>query len=551
MALPPKTKPIAKAKAPKGLLPAKGKRGRRLHVRADLAAGGSLHVRQMSDAEHIVCLEGLAVSLADDAAKPVWIQLAKSGTFRGHSAGPFELNEAVFAEIIANFKATENKQIPIDFEHASESEATAGSIPTEGAPAQGWIVDLKIQGGNLWGLVEWGDTARGYIKTKKYKFFSPAIRFGARDRVTGKPIGARMTSGGLTNNPFLDGMMPLAAKDGAPNTPCGDLSATLDAPATTMRLAFAPAEYMPRLRYILGCSDLSTAAECADQLERLRQHFDAVGQDPDASHEGIPLGRFVLPLRSMVAMNMGHTWDDVFDCVAEMIAAASGDTEDEVDEPTETLSDDESAASMTEKTTGGAPAPSLETQMADTNATNEITMKLGAVTAERDGLTAKLKDAEKQVDLSATEIAKLTLKVTEESTRANAADAELVTLRDWKTKREDADLTARVEEAFLTWKDKKGLTEPSKKTMLIVLKADPAAFEADYPKVEADKQHLLRNHTDTREKTIPTTSDDTGGVVIDMAQAARTLSAQRGIPLGDAQRLVYRTAHAPAAKPTR
>jgi phage I-like protein len=161
-----------------------------------------------------------SVELAADlarGAKPVWIQIAKQGEFRGHSAVPhFALNAEVFTEIVANFKATKNKRVPIDFEHASEADPASGEIPTRGAPAQGWIVDLAIRDGNLWGLVEWGDLAREYIKSGQYRFLSPAIRFGAKDPVTGKKIGAVLSSAAITNQPFLDGMQPLAAKNTAP-----------------------------------------------------------------------------------------------------------------------------------------------------------------------------------------------------------------------------------------------------------------------------------------------------------------------------------------------
>lgn len=150
-------------------------------------------------------------SVADGT--PIWIQVAKPGTFSGHVAGKFEMNAAVFAQIISNFESQVNKFIPVDFEHASEQHPTEGSIPHSGAPAQGWITKLELRAdGNLWGLVQWGELARAYIKKGQYKFLSPAIVFGAKDRVTGKPVGARLSSVALTNNPFLDGMQPVAAK---------------------------------------------------------------------------------------------------------------------------------------------------------------------------------------------------------------------------------------------------------------------------------------------------------------------------------------------------
>ncbi len=148
-----------------------------------------------------------------DTDKPVWIQIAKVGQWSGHPAGPFQLSSKDFDEMIRSFRGTTNQMIPIDFEHASEMPAHAGTIPFTGAPAQGWIVDLDNRGAQgLWALVRWLEPARTYIKEGKYRFFSPTIRFNSPDPKTGQR-GCRLSSGALTNQPFLDGMAPLAAKD--------------------------------------------------------------------------------------------------------------------------------------------------------------------------------------------------------------------------------------------------------------------------------------------------------------------------------------------------
>lgn len=167
--------------------------------------------RQLKGVVHGDAVTLTTASALATADEPVWIQIAKQGRFLGHAAGPFELNAKVFNEIISNFKA-HPEHIPIDFEHASEAAATDGSIPHTGAPAHGWIQDMKIEGPDLFGLVAWTPLARDYIRNGNYRHFSPAVRLGAKDRVTGKPIGARMTSGALTNSPFLAGMQRVAAK---------------------------------------------------------------------------------------------------------------------------------------------------------------------------------------------------------------------------------------------------------------------------------------------------------------------------------------------------
>ena len=190
----------------------KRKRRSRVTVKIEHPTHGKMEVHSMRGILHGEPCTLMASASVGTHEQPVWIQLAKQGRFLGHSAGPFEMTSKTFDEIVQNFKA-HPEQIPIDFEHASESDAASGSIPHTGAPAQGWIVDMRVQDGNLFGLVEWGTLARDYIKNGQYKYFSPAIRFGAKDRVSGRPIGARMTSGALTNSPFLSGLQMVAAKD--------------------------------------------------------------------------------------------------------------------------------------------------------------------------------------------------------------------------------------------------------------------------------------------------------------------------------------------------
>jgi phage I-like protein len=185
-------------------------------------------------------------SKSDGANGPVWIQIARVGQWHGHPSGPFQLGAKEFREIVDNFKATRNKSVPIDFEHASELDAREGSIPISGAPAQGWIIDLDNRGeGGLWALVAWLEPARTYIKEGKYKYFSPTLRFNPKDPETGARRGCRLSSGALTNQPFLDGMAPLAARDTAEET---DMHEDNDTPVVSIQAVAALASrYTERL----------------------------------------------------------------------------------------------------------------------------------------------------------------------------------------------------------------------------------------------------------------------------------------------------------------
>lgn len=146
------------------------------------------------------------------AQSKTWNQVAVAGAFKGHRAGEFAFTPQVFAQLLTNLAEQSNGAVPVDYEHTSET--LEGSVAQAGAPAVAWVTALEVRadGRELWGLFEWVDPqAVEYVRAGRYRYLSPAIVFNARDRVTGKPIGAVMSSVAITNNPFLLGMTPLAA----------------------------------------------------------------------------------------------------------------------------------------------------------------------------------------------------------------------------------------------------------------------------------------------------------------------------------------------------
>jgi len=131
--------------------------------------------------------------------------------------------------MLRNFEKRRNEMVVIDYEHASEDPGVARGGPV---PAAGWIHDLFLdrapwhagpdhgKGGHnlqardrLTALVEWTPEAKDLIHSGQYRFFSPSIDWGARDKLTGKPQGATLTSGALTNHPFLEELPALMLTD--------------------------------------------------------------------------------------------------------------------------------------------------------------------------------------------------------------------------------------------------------------------------------------------------------------------------------------------------
>lgn len=132
-----------------------------------------------------------------------WIDVAYTGTWKGHPAGEFSLDTDKFAECVSQFDAQENP-ISVDYEHASLD------APPTGAPAAGWVQALEIRGDHLWAQVEWTERAAAMIRAGEYRYCSPVFTFAEPDRKTGLASVCAIDSVALTNRPFIDGQKPIA-----------------------------------------------------------------------------------------------------------------------------------------------------------------------------------------------------------------------------------------------------------------------------------------------------------------------------------------------------
>lgn len=199
------------------------------------------------DAESLRCPEATLIAFADGAAPAVghstWNQIARIGEWAGHPQGAVKFTPQVFAEIVRNFAAHGNREVPLDYEHSSER--LPENVATHGVPAPGWVTKLEVRNGGseLWALFKWvsADAVR-YVRTGQYRYVSPAVNFRARDKVSGKPAGAKLTSVALTNHPFLEGMQPLAADDRNPalDALIAQVAGMLGTPAAEVRAKLLP-----------------------------------------------------------------------------------------------------------------------------------------------------------------------------------------------------------------------------------------------------------------------------------------------------------------------
>ncbi len=138
------------------------------------------------------------------------IPLAKLGRwFKGKLK--FSISRSDITAIVANFRKRQ-ADVVIDYDHSTEYAAGTG----QPVPASGWLKEIDPEPdelGILWGLADFTAKAREMLRAKEYKYISPVINWGARDKHTGEQQGATITSVALTNVPVLEEMPAIALSE--------------------------------------------------------------------------------------------------------------------------------------------------------------------------------------------------------------------------------------------------------------------------------------------------------------------------------------------------
>jgi hypothetical protein len=167
------------------------------------------------------------------------VPLAVTGKWvRGSTT--FAITRQDLEDIVRNFRERQNGEINVDYDHASEMPEVAAGGPV---PSAGRIVKLdspEVLGAGDWGLgknnqnqapstqhpapstrfILWGwyeptERARELLKSREYRYISPAVDWAAQNKRTGKPQGTTLTSVALTNRPFLEELPQIRLSDPA------------------------------------------------------------------------------------------------------------------------------------------------------------------------------------------------------------------------------------------------------------------------------------------------------------------------------------------------
>jgi hypothetical protein len=252
---------------------------------------------------------------AEDDGAPKWIQIAEAGEFKGHASGKqFELTAAVFEQIILNFRRHPSykadgtaRVVAFDFNHASE--VNPALVAVNGAPAQAWAMELEVRidvAGvpQLWALTDLLEPARTYIREGKYQWTSLGVWDSGKDPRTGEQIGWHISSVAFTNDPFIQGMVPIAASRH------GSVALALDAGDIDA------SDIIDEFRWIFGLTETAGLVEVTAELAKLQEMATSTAPPPI----GVDVGSLVGRIKRLLGLGILATAEDVFAATTELLA---------------------------------------------------------------------------------------------------------------------------------------------------------------------------------------------------------------------------------------
>jgi hypothetical protein len=167
----------------------------------------------------------------DESGNAGWMHLFVGRKLVHEDGTEFDLGGDVFAQMVRNFNASEQKRLSVDYDHRAWHPTNPDS------KAAGWITELQVRKGELgfeelWARVEWTDSAATGIRGKEWQYCSPAFVLGNNPSTkTGNELGAQLLNVALTNIPFQDGLQPIRLSLAAAGSTPKELAMPDDKPA--------------------------------------------------------------------------------------------------------------------------------------------------------------------------------------------------------------------------------------------------------------------------------------------------------------------------------
>ena len=157
-------------------------------------------------AGYLVDLRTVQLNDLDSGNASSWIQAMPIGKYKHPVYGDIDITPERVMRFAANVNGgVRGQELDIDYDHKDKTNEAAGWVQQ----AEARLNDPDPKNNGLWVLVEWVKDAKEKILSKAYRYFSPEFDDEWTHPVSGETFKDVLFGGGITNRPFLKGILPL------------------------------------------------------------------------------------------------------------------------------------------------------------------------------------------------------------------------------------------------------------------------------------------------------------------------------------------------------
>ena len=144
--------------------------------------------------------------LGTEGNATTWIQAMPLGNYKHPVYGDIDITPERVMRFATNVNnGVRGQELDIDYDHKEKTNEAAGWVKQ----AEARLNDPDPKRNGLWILVEWVKEAKEKILSKAYRYFSPEFDDEWTHPVSGETYTDVLFGGGITNRPFLKGILPL------------------------------------------------------------------------------------------------------------------------------------------------------------------------------------------------------------------------------------------------------------------------------------------------------------------------------------------------------
>lgn len=228
---------------------------------------------------YLIDLHTLQFDELDNGKSTSWIQAMPLGTYNHPEYGVIEITpERVerFAQNVNN--GIRGIDLDIDYDHKEKTNEAAGWVQQ----AKAVFSDPDPKKNGLWILVEWVKEAKEKILSKAYRYFSPEFIDEWNHPQSGETYKDVLFGGGLTNRPFLKGILPLNLSESFEKTKEGSQTMTPEQLKEMAKRLGLPDDATPEMIYGAFVSKGDIKEVTPDPVENEGAPTDGNGEPVDA-----------------------------------------------------------------------------------------------------------------------------------------------------------------------------------------------------------------------------------------------------------------------------